>query len=72
MNYCNIHGYYNSYYTVCPSCNSWANVQNYPYHQTYYTYPRGCICPPRSEETCKNPQCGRKNPLEQAQQNAVR
>ena len=22
--------------------------------------PRGCICPPTSEQTCLNPECGRK------------
>lgn len=25
--------------------------------------PKGCICPPTSEQTCQNPQCGRKPPL---------
>ena len=25
--------------------------------------PKGCVCPPRSEETCQNPFCGRKPPL---------
>lgn len=22
--------------------------------------PKGCVCPPTSEQTCQNPQCGRK------------
>jgi len=31
------------------------------YHmQPYYTQPRGCICPPTSEQTCQSTTCPRK------------
>ena len=26
------------------------------------TPPKGCICPPRSEETCRRSDCGRRDP----------
>lgn len=26
--------------------------------------PMGCICPPTSEQTCRNPLCPRRNPFE--------
>lgn len=34
----------------------------WPMSWPMFQYPVGCICPPASEQTCQNPQCGRKAP----------
>ena len=56
----------NSYsYPYYPNYVVYPNYPNYPYYP-YQQQPSnnpnliGCICPPTSEQTCQNPNCGRK------------
>lgn len=35
-----------------------------PHFEFPQVAPKGCICPPQSERTCRNPICGRGNPDE--------
>ena len=46
--------------TVHPACVL-RGCQQAMSHQQYVAPPRGCICPPTSEQTCQSPTCPRKD-----------
>lgn len=56
MTVCNCTGGYG----LC-HCKQMSPTIPAPY-STYPIHPAGCICPPGSEQTCRNSHCGRKAP----------
>lgn len=48
---------------ICPSCDCGITPQRDPVNPAMWPAPifspQGCICPPTSEQTCKNPACPR-------------